>query len=171
MALLWHATVTLRRWTAPPTDDQLAALAAALPGFGVVVDDGAARVTVQMSFTAQSARTACDAAARAARTAWAQTLSGTPEITGIQVLTDEDWNTAIVGPGPQDLIGKSEIAQLLHVSPQRVDELSRTHADFPAPVAAPKMGPVYTRASVDVFNDGWERRRTGRPRKNAAATG
>ena len=163
----WIATVTVHRWKTPPTDEQLAELVAALPGFGIVADDGERRVTVHMSFPAKTARSACDEAVRAARAGWSQALSATPEVTAVRVVTEDDWQAEAARPSVQDLIGKSEAAALLKVSPQRVDELSHTHVDFPAPVANPKMGPIYTRGSIEAFDKGWARQRTGRPKKTA----
>jgi predicted DNA-binding transcriptional regulator AlpA len=47
-----------------------------------------------------------------------------------------------------DLVSTPEIAELLGVSRQRVDQLSRTD-DFPAPVADLAIGRVWTRDDVE----------------------
>lgn len=56
-----------------------------------------------------------------------------------------------------DLIGVHEIAQLLGVSRQRVDELARTRPDFPKPVAHLRAGRIWRRRDIE----SWARK-TGR---------
>lgn len=65
-------------------------------------------------------------------------------------------------------IGTAETAGLLGVSKQRVSELAKTHPDFPQPIKRLKSGPVYDRGEMVEWEKNWERRRTGRPRRNAA---
>lgn len=62
--------------------------------------------------------------------------------------------TAIV---TNHLMGVQEVARLLGVTRQRVDELSRTHADFPEPEAVLASGRVWRREDVEAWA-----RRTGR---------
>lgn len=47
------------------------------------------------------------------------------------------------------LVGVAEIAELLGVSRQRVDEITRTHADFPVPEAELRSGRIWKRADVE----------------------
>lgn len=47
-----------------------------------------------------------------------------------------------------DLIGISEIAEILRVSRQRVDKLSRTDPGFPAPVAKIHAGRIWRLSDV-----------------------
>lgn len=47
-----------------------------------------------------------------------------------------------------DLIGISEIAEILRVSRQRVDKLSRTDPGFPAPVARIQAGRIWRASDV-----------------------
>jgi hypothetical protein len=58
-------------------------------------------------------------------------------------------------PAPLDLIGITEIADVLGVSRQRAGKLADA-PDFPSPVAHPASGRVYTRASVKAFQRRWE---------------
>jgi predicted DNA-binding transcriptional regulator AlpA len=53
------------------------------------------------------------------------------------------------------LVGVQEIAEMLGVTRQRVDEISRTHDDFPAPEATLASGRVWKRADVEA----WAKRR------------
>ena len=56
----------------------------------------------------------------------------------------------------QQLMGTSEIAELLGVTNQRVDQLAR-RTDFPEPVAVLAAGRIWNRADVEAWA-----RRTGR---------
>jgi predicted DNA-binding protein YlxM (UPF0122 family) len=53
------------------------------------------------------------------------------------------------------LVGVAEIAELLGVSRQRVDAISRTHEDFPQPEAELASGRIWRRDLVEE----WARRR------------
>ena len=64
---------------------------------------------------------------------------------------------------PADLVGFTEIGQILSVSKQRAQEIARTYKAFPQPVAAPRAGTFYSRAAVLEFLRQWPRKRTGRP--------
>jgi prophage regulatory protein len=57
-----------------------------------------------------------------------------------------------------DLVGAHEIAEILGVSRQRVQQLART-AGFPQPVAVLAMGKVWVRSDVEE----WAARRGRRP--------
>ena len=48
-------------------------------------------------------------------------------------------------------MGVHEIAELLSVSRQRVDEITRTDDDFPAPVDTLRSGRVWKRADVEAW--------------------
>jgi predicted DNA-binding transcriptional regulator AlpA len=61
-----------------------------------------------------------------------------------------------------ELVGTHEIAETLAVSRQRVDELARTHADFPKPIAVLAAGRIWRKEDIVAWADRWERRR-GRP--------
>ena len=68
-----------------------------------------------------------------------------------------------------DPVGVVEIAEMLGVSRQRVNQLMHTYADFPEPMAELAMGRLWHRADIE----NWVRshpRPTGRP-KSAGASG
>ena len=48
-----------------------------------------------------------------------------------------------------NLFGVHEIAGLLGVTRQRVDQLAREHPDFPKPVADLHMGRIWRRADIE----------------------
>jgi hypothetical protein len=62
-----------------------------------------------------------------------------------------------------ELVGVTELAEMLGVTRQRASEL-RTRPGFPAPIADLASGPVWKSSSLRRFVDTWERR-PGRPRK------
>lgn len=62
------------------------------------------------------------------------------------------------------LVGVREIAEMLGVSRQRADQISRAYADFPAPEAELASGRVWKRASVDRWIKAHPVRKPGRPR-------
>ena len=51
----------------------------------------------------------------------------------------------------EELAGIAEIAAMLGVSTQRVDQLARTHADFPAPVADLSAGRIWLKADIEAW--------------------
>ncbi len=63
---------------------------------------------------------------------------------------------------PVELVSVTEIAELLGVSRQRVNQLIQTYSDFPEPEANLAIGRVWRRAAIEA----WIRthpRRPGRP--------
>lgn len=158
----WHAQVTL---TAKPDDDAIENLAEALPGFAVITsDEQTGRVTITLTVDASTLRQATDGALRAVTDAGRAVL-GRADLLGVRVLTEEDYRAEVERPARLDLVGSTEGGQLLGVSRQRFEELARTRPDFPPHVAELARGKVYTRASIEAFDERWERRRTGRPPK------
>ena len=63
------------------------------------------------------------------------------------------------------VVGISEIARLLGVTPQRAGQITRDHADFPEPVAVLAAGRVWEAEAVKAWIAAHPDRRGGRPRK------
>lgn len=123
--------------------------------------DGARHLlTADYQVTAPTLRKAADEALRAARA-----LPAKP--TRLQVLPLDDWHAEQATPQPRNLVGAAEAALLLSVSRQRVGQLAE-RPDFPAPIARLSAGPVWTRTSIEAFDQSWSRKITGRPPKSAA---
>lgn len=101
---------------------------------------------------------------------WRQvaTKSGLPLWNPVKVeaLTVPELERELSKPLLPELVGTSEIAELLDVSKQRVSQLWREHAKFPAPLKQLECGPVWDRQWLLTFIDEWERK-SGRPRKDA----
>lgn len=161
MTTEWRAIVT---WPRPPDigEEQLTALAEALPGFGIATADEQ-HVTAAMTVDGSTLRQATDAALRIARDVHHTGLARVGQPTQLRVLPVDAYDAELRRPQAQDLVGYAEAAKILEVSPQRVAQLARERPDFPAPIASLSMGPVFTSASVETF--GKLPRRGGRPRK------
>ncbi len=69
-------------------------------------------------------------------------------------------------PAHPELVGITEIAELLGTSRQRASELARS-SKFPAPLADLAAGPVWPKPAVSRFVDEWDRK-PGRPRSRTA---
>jgi predicted DNA-binding transcriptional regulator AlpA len=50
-----------------------------------------------------------------------------------------------------ELLGVTEVAKVLGISRQRVDQLSNSDPDFPEPVAELGRGRVWARASIEAW--------------------
>jgi hypothetical protein len=90
-------------------------------------------------------------------------------IVRVEALTETELERELAQPAFPELVGVGEIAELLGVTRQRASEV-QTRAGFPAPVARLKSGPVWTRASITRFVDGWIRR-PGRPARDRNTSG
>lgn len=87
----------------------------------------------------------------------------------LEAVTVEEADRRLDVPTIPPLVGAAEAAEVLGVSRQRVHQLHRGHKGFPRPAVQVKMGPLWTRASIEAFDQFWERR-PGRPR-NAPSAG
>jgi len=111
------------------------------------------------------------AAASKGATLIQKTLRQPGDLEAVEVVSVEDGDKALEQRNYPDLVGVSEVAELLGVSRQRVSELAKVDY-FPKPLAHLKSGPVWDRVSLTHFLEDWDRsprRKAGRPRKTAAA--
>lgn len=82
-----------------------------------------------------------------------------------EALTFEEQDRDLETPNFPELVGVSEIAQLINVTRQRASALAQS-PEFPSPVATLASGPVWTRPSLNRFVEEWPRK-SGRPPKLA----
>lgn len=75
----------------------------------------------------------------------------------LEVQTDAHLDRELATPNFPELVGLSEIGEMLGVSKQRVGQL-REREDFPKPVAELRSGPVWSRPMLGHFLEGWQRR-------------
>ena len=85
----------------------------------------------------------------------------------VEAMTVEEADRRLAEPTVPELVGASEAADLLDVSRQRIHQLHTGHPGFPAPVVKVRMGPLWTKASVEAFGRSWSRK-PGRPGGSAA---
>lgn len=87
----------------------------------------------------------------------------------IAVQPTEQHQALLAHPPEMDLLSVGDAAQVLGVSATRVIQLLQKTPGFPAPVAKPRSGPIWTRASIEAFRTRRENHplAAGRPRKHA----
>lgn len=68
-----------------------------------------------------------------------------------------------------ELVGMSEVAELLGLSRQRVNEMVRDRNDVPMPVVRLKAGPVWRKSDWSTFQSGWQRKPGKRAKKVTVA--
>ncbi|MGD9622283.1 MAG: hypothetical protein AB7G47_19840 [Mycolicibacterium sp.] len=128
-------------------------------------DESTGRLTLTFEVDGATLRQAADTALREGSHAVSAAALGLMPTrpTQIRVLSSEDFVTEAERPGAVEQMGVAEIAALLGVTRQRVNQLIATDA-FPAPVSRLAAGPVFTTASVEAFKKRWEpSRKSGRP--------
>lgn len=83
-------------------------------------------------------------------------VAGLPtlELVRAEVVTYAEHDAELARPAFPELVGVSEIADILGVSRQRAHQLTKRE-DFPAPVAELKSGPIWARPSLELFIDRW----------------
>jgi hypothetical protein len=79
----------------------------------------------------------------------------------IEAVTAAEQERRAELPTLPELVGASEVGDMLGVSRQRVHQL-RDHAAFPAPLVEVAMGPLWDARAVEAFARAWSRR-PGRP--------
>lgn len=90
--------------------------------------------------------------------------SGLPEwpVVHAEVIEATEHDRQLARRSHPQLVGVSEIAEMLSVSKQRVAQLIGDHSDFPAPLARLAAGPVWDADAIRVFEENWPRQ-PGRP--------
>lgn len=129
-------------------EDRLSTMDAVVSG----TSDGATAVTVHVE--ADTARQAM------AATSFVDEVLG-DEPTGLQVLTDAEYDRRVGCTNVPELMSAADIAHHLGVTRQRVHQL-RSTAQFPKPLAELRGGAVWDGAAIRAFALTWERK-PGRP--------
>ncbi len=154
----WTVTIEAET-TRKITEDALEELIDALAPYAASVGGRDKRLSTTMSVEAGSATTATALAERTLERAYSKPLT----VVDVHVRTWAEHDRELARPAFPDLVGVAELAKMLGVSKQRASE-ARKKAGFPAPVAELATGPVWIRANVVAFAEGWKRT-PGRPRK------
>ncbi|MGW7288967.1 hypothetical protein ACWGH4_26185 [Streptomyces sp. NPDC054847] len=122
---------------------------------------------VRIFVEAGTARQAIDSALKDV-TAAAKEADISATVLGVDLVTEEELDRRLAEPSVPDLVGVSEIAEMLGVVRQRAAQLVQRD-DFPPAVAHLKSGPVFVRGQVEAFEKRWDRR-SGRPIKPVELT-
>jgi hypothetical protein len=85
----------------------------------------------------------------------------TSHVVAVQVLTVDELERRASRPTMPQLIGSSEVGDILRVSRQRVHQL-RDNPGFPRPLVEVAMGPLWDERAVEKFAREWQRK-PGRP--------
>jgi hypothetical protein len=166
----WSVAVTVephRPGSEAVPDGQVADLAEALADHAPAISTGRAELTLRIAWKATDAGAAVAGAVPAILDAlrhagWRDPLVRKLEVTH-WMLFEEELQEATY----PDLVGISEIAELLGTSRQRASELARS-PKFPAAHAELAAGPVWLRPNITRFIQHWDRR-PGRPRAKTSA--
>lgn len=141
--------------------DALEAYSPAVAG-GAVTDPGRFSITLSIEGDLR-AGAALGRGVLVAEKAAANAGLGGVRFVRCEVMTFAEQDAELARPVFPAVVGISEIADLLEVSRQRASELQH-RAGFPAPVVRLKSGPIWLRANLDAFVEGWSNRgRAGRP--------
>ncbi len=142
--------------------DEVGGFDAAVTGSPETPSDGKSRYGAALSLDVTNARDAVSTALDGFTTAAAK--AGFPDwpIASLVVKPDEELERELSEPNFPELLGVSELGDLLGVSRQRAWAISQ-RADFPVPVAVLSSGPVWALPNVRHFVNTWPRR-AGRPR-------
>jgi predicted DNA-binding transcriptional regulator AlpA len=162
--------VIIRADVTPPLDERQLAAVSAEAGGTIAYDSG----TGVLRFTVSTPDPDADAVSVLAY--GADTITRAVRLAGAaasiregRVLSWEDFEAETFRPATPrgGLAGVAEVTEILGVSRARVYQLMEGHEDFPKPAADLKGGPVWDRTEVETWERGWDRKRTGRPRKTA----
>lgn len=171
----WSIEVAFSGDAGPVTSEALERFDALLSSLHATVSgspvDGPPRYGVRLSVEADAPESAIAISIDQVRAA--VTEAGLPEwpVVHVDCMTEEELDRVIERPAVPELVGVSEIAQMLAkdgapVTRQRASAVTR-RTDFPEPVARLASGPVWTKDSVRNFVESWERK-PGRPAKESA---
>lgn len=149
------------------TDEQIGRVAEALADFGPTVSAGPRGVTVRLAVEGKDAVTAADVYVPRILRAIDSVGCRAECVRKLEVTEWGLFGDELEEPTHPELVGISEIADLLGTSRQRASELARS-AKFPVPLADLKAGPVWPKPSVLRFCEEWDRK-PGRPRSKTAA--
>lgn len=148
---------------AEDVEDTVGRILDAVYDFAPAASFSSDEVTVQIAVTGGDVREAAERAVEVV----AKALESVGWSVDVRELHATEWSlfeARIEEPTRPELVGITEIADLLGTSRQRASELARSPR-FPAPLADLAAGPVWPKPAVERFVEEWDRR-PGRPRSS-----
>lgn len=140
----------------PDQTDELLALLAKFDAAVSLTQDGA-RFSVTLTLPDEAGTDPVAAVAYGMKvTSDAALAAGMPGVAlaRVELITNDELDAALARPAIPELVGVSEIADILGVSRQRAHQLTKRE-DFPAMVADLAAGPVWTKGSLTRFVEQW----------------
>jgi predicted DNA-binding transcriptional regulator AlpA len=158
-----------KRGSLDPTDSRVTDLVDSLASLGGAVAAGpkmwSARVTVKNEFIEQAiadaGRIVVEAAGQCRLPAW--------PIERVEAVEATRLDAELEVSNFPDLVGTTEVAEMLGVSRQRIHELRKADR-FPLPMIELAAGPIWLRSAVTAYEERWNRR-PGRPALRANERG
>jgi hypothetical protein len=161
----WSLGVTI---PAPPSavaDDAAAVLAEGLSEHAPAISASQHELSIRIAVTGEDVGEATTRGLHLICTV----LRATGWPTEVRALDVAEWSAfegSLDEPTYPELVGVTEIAQLLGTSRQRASELARSPR-FPVPLADLAAGPVWPKGAIARFVDEWDRK-PGRPKSKTA---
>lgn len=143
------------------TPDDLGDLVDRLRVYGGSVSGGEGTASAQFTVDAKDAADATARATRAWREILAASIAGGWHVVRVEAMTPDEQVRVIHEPTYPNLLGVAEVATLLGVSKQRVNELKNA-GRLPEPLATLASGPVWPEPWLRRFVEEWGERRSGR---------
>ena len=152
----WRVTADLD--TAEPLDDgQLDRVLTALHDHEAAIERGGVALSVALSVPTSLANPVRAGAwgVRAVTRAVVGAGGRVARWRGVEALTDDEATTRLTEAPPilPELVGTAMAAEILGVTRQRVIQMCRQDPRFPAPVSEVRAYRVWTRASIEAFDE------------------
>jgi hypothetical protein len=147
-------------------DEQVAALAEKLGPLAPAISVGKHSINVRLAITADDAVGAAATAVPEVIVALESVGLGTGPVRELEVTEWSTFEKKLEEPPVPELVGITEIAEMLGTSRQRASELARS-SKFPAPFAELAAGPFWLKPTVARFADEWDRK-PGRPKSETS---
>lgn len=159
----WSVLVEHQAADTPIVDDTLFALGAELDSFSAAVTGGDGHgVSVRLTIHAPTAPAAVTSAVTIVARAAAKVGAPAADVVHVEATEWARFEADLDRRNFPDVVGASEVADLLAVSKQRLTTLSK-RLDFPECAARLASGPIWTRPAIEGFLERWDRK-PGRPK-------
>jgi hypothetical protein len=165
---IWRVYVEIGAGTSPPdAAEVLDVMTGQLSDYSAAAgleDNG--NVSAQLTLEARTAAAAIDRGMRAVLEAARAGGVDQPEVVGVQLLTDAEYERRLLRPVVPKLASMQDIANILGFTKQRAQRVVADHAEHFPVVDETAAGKLWLWDGVVRFNETWDRRRTGRPPKS-----